>query len=95
MYVMSIAKNNFIPIFKEAMIFENKILQIIIKDTKTIYFLNSLKCFLIGIFMIVETIKLKINNINKNTKLSIEKSKQLYTKKSISIKELIIVVNPI
>jgi hypothetical protein len=93
MYVISIARNNFIPTFKENIIFENKILQIIMKKTKITYFLNILKCFFIGIFIIIEIIKLKINNISKNTKLSIENSRQLYIKKSISIKVLTIFFN--
>lgn len=84
------ARNSFIPTFKENIIFENKILQIIMKKTKITYSLNILKCFLIGIFIIIEIIKLKINNISKNTKLSIENSRQLYIKKSISMKVLTI-----
>ena len=93
MYVISIARNSFIPTFKEDIIFENKRLQIIINKTKIIYFLNTIKCFFIGILMIMEIIKLKINSINKIIKQSIENSKQLYIKKSISIKVLIIFIN--
>ena len=93
MYVISIASNSFVPTFREDIIFENKRLQKIINKTKIIYFLNIVKCFFIGILMIMETIKLKINNINKIIKLSIENSKQLYMKKRISIKVLIIFIN--
>ena len=77
MYVISIASNSFIPTFKEDMIFENKILQTTMNKIKIIYFLNILKYLFIDIFTIVEIVKLKTNNINKNTKLSIENSNQL------------------